>query len=121
MRLYSLRHILILAYNVLLWQSFIVSGNDCSRLHAVALLELCCLGQQNQVSLSKQEAIMNGLLSLLRSLNFEMQLMCLNIVHALVISQTFQAKDWMQPLHLLKSYSSSSTLRKYKYMVGLYL
>jgi hypothetical protein len=55
---------------------------------------------------------MNGLLSLLRSLNFEMQLMCLNIVHALVISQTFQAKDWMQPLHLLKSYSSSSTLRK---------
>ena len=35
---------------------------------------------------------MNGLLSLLRSLNFEIQSMCLNIVHTLVINHTFQAK-----------------------------
>ena len=40
--------------NVLYLQALIVSGNDCSRLHVVSLLRLCCLEQRNQSSLPKQ-------------------------------------------------------------------
>ena len=77
---------------------------------------------------------MTSLLSLLRTLNMDMQLLCLNIVHTLVINETLDDKTlvilflikyikllilgsmvfscWIQPLLLLKSYSCSTKLQR---------
>ncbi|XP_062521765.1 uncharacterized protein LOC134196598 isoform X2 [Corticium candelabrum] len=94
-------------------QKLLVSKNGFTRLYAASTLYFVCKEKANQTLMTKHASIMTSLLSLLRTLNMDMQLLCLNIVHTLVINETLDDKTcWIQPLLLLKSYSCSTKLQR---------